>query len=538
LKPKEKRRLQIEFKPDAPYETLLELPEEAEQAPAEDDDVAADTPADVDKQEEEKPPELPQEEKERRHKLRKLREIRLHGGRRWESNDGGVHAHWKFAISLRPKAAGQKGQNSVTTYLGVRTTVVPSVLTVNPTTLDFGEVTAQQRMVKTILLKNMNRADPQKLRMDPLPENACFTVLNAPREVRSKQFQLVIEFKPQFAQIYGTTLRLYSQKTRVQVHLKGKGVRPVLKINPEGGILHLGSVVHSQGATDYVQKELTILNESPFELKFALDTMIPAEQNHVGVPPFILTPATGTVKGHGEKKVTVTFRPHRPLEIFKEKLLVNVPNQKDNTYVYLYGHCFMYQAYAMYERDNIGKEFLRAFGREDIDKSDAFVDSLAVGAGAPALGEGGQFQYASSQRKHFLLEFERGESQKGILVGASVAPGTPKAPQQTPPATYEFQIVPSEFSEYFFVEAPGQQKGKAAKGTVAAGAPASKIGFVYNPPSDTSLNFGDMTLTILEGIGQWITCTFKGTLSGGYVPPGEPPTQEIIVELKAYLQQI
>jgi len=312
----------------------------------------------------------------------------------------------------------------------------------------------------------------------------------------------------------------------------------VLKINPEGGILHLGSVVYSPGATDYVTKELTILNESPFELNFAMESVIPAEQNHVGVPPFTLTPATGTVKGHGEKKVTVTFRPHRPLEIFKEKLLVNVPNQKENTYVYLYGHCFMYQAFAMYDRDKTGAEFLRAFARDDIDRSESFVDSLAIGTGAPPLAESGQFQFSSSQRKHFLLNFERGETQKTLLVGASVAPGTPKAPQQTPACTYDFQIVPSEFSEYFFVEAPGQQKSKGAKGTVPAGAPPSKIGFVYNPPSDTSLNFGDMTLTILEGIGQWITCTVKGTLTGGFVPPGEPPAQEMTVELKAYLQQI
>merc|ERR1719482_2107958 len=57
LKPKEKRRLQIEFKPDAPYKDLLELPEEAEQAPAEGEEEA---PAEGEEQEEEKPPELPQ----------------------------------------------------------------------------------------------------------------------------------------------------------------------------------------------------------------------------------------------------------------------------------------------------------------------------------------------------------------------------------------------------------------------------------------------------------------------------------------------
>ena len=42
-------------------------------------------------------------------------------------------------------------------------------------------------------------------------------------------------------------------------------------------------------------------------------------------------------------KLALTFRPYRPLEIWKEKLYVDVPNQDFPSFLYLYGHCFEYQ---------------------------------------------------------------------------------------------------------------------------------------------------------------------------------------------------
>jgi hypothetical protein len=486
------------------------------------------------------------------YRMAKLREIRESGGRRWlDSTMAGpsVHASWKLPICLRPKVgkAGQEAnQNQMDaqrnapvtmTYLGLQCCVLPGILSVHPTVLDFGEVTAQQRMLLPITIHNVTPADAQKLKISPLPENACFTVLNAPRDVRAKDFQLVIEFKPQYAQIYGTTLMIYSQKTRVQVQLRGKGVRPVLKIKPESGILHLGSVVFSKAGTDYTTAKLEIDNESPFELGYRLESDIPAEQHHQGVPPFTLTPSSGVVKGHSQKEVTVTFRPHRPLLLFKEKLLVNVPNQKEATYVYLNGHCFQYQIFVMYDID------FGPFGREEAQRTDAFVDSLALGAGTAASGEGGEFVWPSAQQRQFSLVFGHDERQKNLMVGACVPPGTPNNPVSSPAPTYTFDVQPSEFSDFFTVEAPGAAAGKQAKGSVApngTGVPSVKVAFKYNPPADTSLEFGGMNLDLLTGIGQWITCTVKGVLSGGFVPPPDPPTstQEITVELKAYLQQI
>lgn len=106
--------------------------------------------------------------------------------------------------------------------------------------------------------------------------------------------------------------------------------------------------------------------------------------------------------------------------------------------------------------------------------------------------------------------------------------------------TYDFQILPGEHASFFSVEVPeGQGKpDKQAKGNLQPGKAAVKVAFRYNPPAEAALVFGGVSLDHLNGIGQWITCKAKGVLGGGFVPPGETPTQELTVELRAYLQQI
>ena len=37
------------------------------------------------------------------------------------------------------------------------------------------------------------------------------------------------------------------------------------------------------------------------------------------------------------------------MEVFKQRVYMNVPNQEVATYLYLYGHAFAYQMYAMYD---------------------------------------------------------------------------------------------------------------------------------------------------------------------------------------------
>jgi hypothetical protein len=325
----------------------------------------------------------------------------------------------------------------------------------------------------------------------------------------------------------------------MQVPLCGRGVRPVLKIEPEDGIIQFGSIIYSKAAKDHVTANLEIKNSSPFELRYRLETVVSAEAHHVGPSPFSLAPAIGVVEGNGQKTVTVTFRPHRPLEVFREKILVNVPNQKEPTFVYLYGHCFQYQGFAI-----PSLEFV-PFTRVEARGPDAYVDALAVGAGSGASPEA-EFVYPRAQRKDISLVFERGERSKFILLGAGSPPGTPAiSNDKATPVNYELKIEPSAFAAYFTVEAPENSAAKKVGdplkgGPLAPGKPAIKAVFRYNPPEETSLSCGDVSLDLLSGIGQWITCKVKCSLTGGFVPPPDPPTtaQEIVIELRAYLQQI
>ena len=287
--PKQSQRVQLEFCPDEDYVNLFKAPEsrEAAEGTPEAEGSKAASPEPPAEDEEGAPSEAEEPMSPRsEHKLAKLAEIRKQGGRRWEGDEdkGTVHASWKLAICVRPHGSGavsgEPDKAASVQYLGIQTCVLPRVVRAEPPILDFGEVTAQQRVVKTLVLHNISLdVDPQRLMMEALPENQCFTVLSAMRPVGNKPIQLTVEFHPQLVQIYQSIIQLKTQSSRVQVPLRGRGVRPVLKIDPEDGILCLGSVIYNKDCKDYVTKELKIKNESEFELTYALETLIPADSS-------------------------------------------------------------------------------------------------------------------------------------------------------------------------------------------------------------------------------------------------------------------
>ncbi|CAK0881752.1 unnamed protein product [Prorocentrum cordatum] len=583
LEQNESRRLLLQFSPTEAYTQLLDGEAAAAAAAAEAEAAAAAEPPPPEPEppapdpkakakakakgkaaaapppeppppaEEEKPKTPPPSAEELRKQPITIQSIRVNGGRRWEVPESRtVHASWRVPIyikSLRPgkaedepaspPASPQKGKGKKrdpAVYFGMSTCVLPDALVADRDVLDFGDVTAQERAVLALELENEVPEEPQDLHVEPLPENQCFTVLNAPRPVGARPFRLMVEFRPSSVQDYETVLRLRTQNSRVQVPLRGRGVRPVLRIEPADGLLHLGAVVYGKEAKDYTTATLTVMNESAFELRFDLQTIVQADVNHTGPPPFTLSPAAGVVEPNGKKIVTVTFRPHRPMGMFRQKILVNVPNQQEPTYVYLFGHCFKYQAYAMHDVPPA------PFGRLEAKKAEgAFTDALAVGLGS-GVGEAGEFEYPRAMLKNFCLRFEGEEQMKCLMMGGCVAPGTPAAPQTTSAMTFEFKIEDSEFSKLFTVEAmeeKGSKPDKVAKGTIAPGKAGPRVAFRFNPPQDSSLSVGGLNLDLLGGIGQWVSCIVKGTLNGGCVPPGATNAlQEITVELKAYLQQI
>jgi hypothetical protein len=391
---------------------------------------------------------------------------------------------------------------------------VTHVIVATPTSLNFREVTVGQRVIRRINIRN-NIPDPQHLQMESLPQNASFTVLNAlPVVSQGRPVQVVVEFCPSAAQIYQTTLRLYTQTTRIIVPLKGKGVRPLLAIEPDHGIIDFGAVIYQPGDKDFLTREVSIMNESPYEMGYSLITELVSETNHFGVQPFTATPGTAVVPGNEQQKVTVQFQPHRPSEYYRQKLLVSVPNQSQPTYFSFYGMCFEYQMYCIYDNPPVMLE--------SIEHESAFTNQVKIGGKEPA----------TERVKKFSLEFAKQEDAGSVpplslVIGACVPPGTKGSFKEgSAGGKFEFEDpakLPGDFAKFFKVE--------PLTGTVNAGKD-QKVFFSFNPPSESDLTVMDLTLDLLESIGQWVSITVKGKLIG------QSDTQDIHVNLRAYLCQL
>jgi hypothetical protein len=542
LEPKETQRVQFEFKPNEPYVQLLtrdallgkavvtqEDDEEEDAAEAEKEEEAKEEgdPAEPDEEELERQAELEAERiaaedaQVEEAEMQKLRQIREASGRRWKSPTDSHHCLWKIPVCVYPVGQREPGYN--TRYLAVRTCTVPHVITVSPTALNFREVTVGERVIRRITVRNMTPSQVQSLHMESLPQNASFTVLNAMSEVSDGPFQIVVEFCPQFAQVYQTTLRVYTDNTRVIVPLKGKGVRPVLAIEPDPGIVDFGAVVFQDGEKDYITQEVQIKNESPYEMGYSLDTVLASERNHFGVQPFTVTPGTSVVAGNGTQAVQVRFQPHRPCEYYRHKFLVSVPNQPAPTYFSFYGMCFAYQMYCVYDKP--------AVMLESIEKESAFTNQVKVGGGE---------ETAEDRIKKFELEFEKQQNMDdeprplNLVIGACVPPQTKGTfTKGAAGGKFEFEWPPAgggnEFARYFTVEPKAGQVNAGERVTVA---------FNFTPPKERDLTVQGLRLDLLDDIGQWVSATVKGKLSGGSVPPGQPEVQEVHVQLRAYLCQL
>lgn len=240
--------------------------------------------------------------------------------------------------------------------------------------------------------------------------------------------------------------------------------------------------------------------------------------------PFTVTPGTAVVEGSGTQAVQVRFQPHRPCEYYRHKILVSVPNQPEPTYFSFYGMCFAYQMYCIYDKP--------AVMLESIEKESAFASQVKVG---------GNEDTAEERIKKFELVFEKQQDADGeplpannLVIGCCVPPQTKGTFKEGGAGgKFEFEWPPAgggnEFAKYFTVEPKAGQVNAGQRVTVA---------FNFTPPAERDLTVQGLRLELLEDIGQWISATVKGKLSGGYVPPGQPEVQEIHVQLRAYLCQL
>lgn len=85
--------------------------------------------------------------------------------------------------------------------------------------------------------------------------------------------------------------------------LKGKGVRPEVKIVPENGLLNVGGVVLGEK----VEKSFKVLNVSNFPIKFKVASISHGIYNKFGSKVFSFSPSEAQIEANKEMEIKVTF---------------------------------------------------------------------------------------------------------------------------------------------------------------------------------------------------------------------------------------
>ena len=176
--------------------------------------------------------------------------------------------------------------------------------------------------------------------MEPLTPFGGFSVLNAMRTIKPGETKpVVVQFKPLAQQIYEERVVIYSDTTMVSVALKGKGVRPEVKLNPTEGLLSFSNVLVNEN----MEKFFTIQNISSFPVNFDLKSIVEGVDNLSKKRPFLYIPSKGTIPAEQSYEVKILFQPDHESNDYFDIVLIDIPNQINPKYMYLRGAAYSRQ---------------------------------------------------------------------------------------------------------------------------------------------------------------------------------------------------
>ena len=222
-----------------------------------------------------------------------------------------------------------------TIYIEIRTTVVNKILVADPDFLDFGEVAVSCRKVLEFSLKNIDYSSAS-IKKEPLSLFGGFTVLNAMRIIEPGQtLSVIIEFEPLSQQLFEEKLLLKTSNSVVSVSLKGRGVRPQLKLDPEDGLINIGNCV----VGDTIEKTFSLKNLVTFPFEFLLKKIAKGVQNYNGLVNFTYIPQESKIEPNKDLQIKIRFNPDHNSERYFEHILIDVPNQIDPKEIYVAGNC-------------------------------------------------------------------------------------------------------------------------------------------------------------------------------------------------------
>lgn len=256
---------------------------------------------------------------------------------------------WTLPLYIKPQEdEGVASALNVPLHLEVHTCTVEAEVAVEGAErvpgrgyyrVDFGQIPVGNSALRTLMLTNLTplQADLSASASDP---HGPFLQINAFRPLGPSggAHPAVFSFAPSGTAKYSEVCTLTVARSHIRLQLIGEGISPTMRLEgpDESGALDLGDTPVG-GAS---QREVTLVNTSPFALEFSLCTAGAGRRNRGSLPAFHASPSAGVIAPNESVVATVTFQPDHEYEFFEDTLEVTVPNQERPLAVDLRGACW------------------------------------------------------------------------------------------------------------------------------------------------------------------------------------------------------
>eukprot|EP00656_Telonema_subtile_P001143 TRINITY_DN10537_c0_g1_i1.p1 TRINITY_DN10537_c0_g1~~TRINITY_DN10537_c0_g1_i1.p1 ORF type:complete len:1296 (-),score=422.09 TRINITY_DN10537_c0_g1_i1:6-3893(-) len=399
-----------------------------------------------------------------------------------------------------------RGYDSKCIYLEAQTCVFPSVLEVQcdgvdkygTLALQFGELALGQARSQKIRLVNKHPTERCVVSVGSTLSHGPFAVQAAPRELPPGGFcDIPVRFRPLEASRFMERLQVFSNLANLSVCLRGDGVIPSLRLEPEylqqdsedqrGVVFNVGDVLQGER----VVSSFSVVNASDqFELEYTIGRSITAHPNHSSRVPFDCIPSCATIERNGRQQVDVAFTPDHQSWRFRETIVVAIAGQKP-------------KPISLEGRSWLRSMFLAGFDVPTDQVDDPFADEIQ-----PELEE----------EQHVVLTMGVPGEVKELFVGNIEAMDKSKKNDKG-----EVELVlPADAASLGFEVEP-------TKLSLAPGDMNSKVSIKFDPKADQIEEGG-----LLKG--EWVEIDVKCNMKGGFVPAGSPALFVYHVKVRGLVQ--
>ena len=235
---------------------------------------------------------------------------------------------WRLTVHVAPRSrtgdspnadpSSEPGGAPRRMHLEVRTTTHGSAVSVEnlPETsgssalayaLDFGDVAVGARATRPVTLRN-DTDEKLTVRASAPDHEGVFAALSALRPLAPRSsLEIKMEFAPATATAYAETLTLETSLRAIRVAMRGAGVDPRLRVEPED-VVDVGDAL----VGDQKSATVDVSNPSAFPVSYRVELRDVEAPGRTSRCPFVCVPAGGRLAPGESVAVTVSFAPTAP----------------------------------------------------------------------------------------------------------------------------------------------------------------------------------------------------------------------------------